>query len=494
MFTQFFQPSFFVAMVMLLAWLPGSSYAQAVPAPGSFESFMWAATGGTSSSSQILSFTKSGSPVLSPIVPQIDTDGGLPRVLAGGQLKNPAGNPFAVSAAGRISALQTAKAVGRVALGFTGFLGVGVALYDLFKELGYDAQRLPDGTLKVSKSDPSICSQAPCYHYRHFAGGTYLSYYPSLQASCSAAPGDMNAYSGAGATWIYDTAQLLPDGRCIVEAYVSWQSTNRTSNTLNPQSIAVSPRPNLQPSSSQEFIDAVAAKSGWPSSSAIARVLAEPAATTAAEKIPVESVTASGPATSPGVVKTTVTTLPDGSTVTTTETTDYKHAYSGPNVSTTTSTTTNVQTCTGAGACSTTSSTVRSEPAPTAPEPVPTCGMPGAPECAVKVSEAGMPTDLPVTKYQPSVDTTQAAKDSGLRRLASPADSSSLFTGWSAFFGTPALATCSPIVLPDYHGVSMGSLDPCPVVNGMREVMAYLWAAGGLFLCLGMIRQTVQLG
>lgn len=128
---------------------------------------------------------------------------------------------------------------------------------------------------------------------------------------------------------------------------------------------------------------------------------------------------------------------------------------------------------------------------PATPE---TCGLPGKPVCAVKVDETGTPADVAEAKFQPMADKVKTSKDSGLDRMKTSGDTSGMFTGWSAFFGTPAMVTCTPIALPQFKGVSMGSLDPCPVVDGMREVMAYLWAAGGLFLCLGMIRQTVQGG
>lgn len=465
----------FASLVLLLAWLPASSFAAGVAAGSAFDSFMWTATGGNS---QTVGFGSNGTPIATPAPPMIDTDGGLPRVTQSGTLKNPSGNPVPISAAGRISAANTAKAVGKVLAQNLWPVVVGAALYDLFKEMGYDAVRAPDGSVSVTKNDPSVCSVGPCYGWQ--VNG-YATVYTSQAAACA-----FVSTSGP-----YSWRNGIPqDGNpvgCWYDRY--WNNTlDVVRSGLNSLTrFGVSPSaPSSNPTSVQEFIDAVAAKSGWPSTSAISRVLADPAASQG-EKIKVEPMALTGPATSPG---TTTTTQNVTNNTTKTETVTHNHTYEGAKVNTTTVTTTTVVN-------NTTGETVEQSTkveAPTPAEPQITCGLPDTPICAVKVNEDDTPEVLPKTEYEPLADKVKTAQEEALERMKTPTDTSSMFSGWNAFFGTPAMAACSPIVLPAFQGQSMGSLDPCPVVSGMREVMAYLWAAGGLFLCLGMIRQTAQGG
>lgn len=457
------QSSFFVAVVMLLAWLPASSFAAGVSAPSAFDAFMWTATGGQN---QTVGFGTNGTPIATPAPPLIDTDSGLPRVTQSGTLTNPSGKPFTVSAAGRISAANTAKAVGKVILQNTWPIVVGAALYDLFKELGYDALRLPDGSLTVTKSSPIAdgCGSPP----------------PSVSWVFSPSPAGGCYGTYGGVVPVFDRV-VGSGGSCIVYFHCSdgahvGSQTSYAATGVNS--------PGVQ-SSVAEFTNAVAAKSGWPSTSAISRVLADPAASQG-EKIAVEPVTVTGPSTSEG--RQTVTKNTTNNT-TKTETVSHQHTYQGANVQTTTVTSTTVVN-------NIDNSVVNQETKTESPEVPKTesCGLPGRPVCAVKVDESGTPTDVAENKYQPKADAVKASQEAGLDHMKTPGDTSGMFSGWNTFFGTPAMVTCTPIALPAYKGTSMGSLDPCPVVDGMREVMAYLWAAGGLFLCLGMIRQTVQGG
>lgn len=463
------QNAIFCLAVLLLAWLPASSFAAGVSAPSAFDAFMWTATGGNS---QTVGFGSNGTPIATPAPPMIDTDGGLPRVTQSGTLKNPSGNPFAVSAAGRISAANTAKAVGKVIAQNTWPLAVGWALYDLFKEMGYDAVRNPDGSIDISRETQSGCSSG-CYEFQAYSVNTW---HKSNVAACQAAVGRI----------YYGSVITSASAGAHPSAYCTFQTAGGPGGySMSRRDVAPYPA-QVVPSTDQEFIDAVAAKSGWPSTSAISRVLADPAAGIG-EKIKVEPVTLTGPATSPGTQ--TVTQNVTNNT-TKTEAVTHNHTYEGAKVSTTTVTTTTVVNNTTGETVE--QSTKTEAPAPA--EPQITCGLPDTPVCAVKVNEDDTPEVLPKTEYEPLADKVKQSQEEGLERMKTPGDTSALFAGWNVFFSAPPFASCSPIVLPAFKGASMGSLDPCPVVDGMRQVMGYVWAVAGLFLCLGMVRQSVQGG
>ena len=108
------------------------------------------------------------------------------------------------------------------------------------------------------------------------------------------------------------------------------------------------------------------------------------------------------------------------------------------------------------------------------------CGAPGQPKCSIE--EGGTPKAYTgkdgLTEWKAAVDSNRAQiKDSG----------GGVFDGFAVFFSAPPVAACSPFSLPNDYG----SLDPCPVVDGVRGVMGYIWALGALFLCIGWIREAI---
>jgi hypothetical protein len=108
----------------------------------------------------------------------------------------------------------------------------------------------------------------------------------------------------------------------------------------------------------------------------------------------------------------------------------------------------------------------------------PGCGLPDSPPC--KIDETGTPT------YEP-VDVVGPAKTAELAKLETVKAAPNLFPGYATFFAAPAIASCSAFTLPR----DMGEINPCPVVDGVRSVMAYIWALTALFLCAGMIKRAV---
>lgn len=108
------------------------------------------------------------------------------------------------------------------------------------------------------------------------------------------------------------------------------------------------------------------------------------------------------------------------------------------------------------------------------------CGAPGQPKCGI--DESGTPKTYTgsdgLADWKAAVDSNRAQiKDSG----------GGVFDGFAIFFSAPPVASCSPFDLPNDYG----SLDPCPVVDGVRGVMGYIWALGALFLCIGWIREAI---
>lgn len=124
------------------------------------------------------------------------------------------------------------------------------------------------------------------------------------------------------------------------------------------------------------------------------------------------------------------------------------------------------------------------------------CGTPSLGPCLVsgevtvknpmKIDEGGMPADWSPDKFKSLADAYKAQGESQLGRIGG-ADDKGFFSGWSNFFAAPALVSCTPFVLPR----DMGTLDACPVVDGVRYIMSLLWSLGGLLLCIGMVRKVV---
>ena len=133
----------------------------------------------------------------------------------------------------------------------------------------------------------------------------------------------------------------------------------------------------------------------------------------------------------------------------------------------------------GGGAGGTAASNAGTKPTEDGKEQV-ACGAPGQPKCGI--DESGTPKDYTgkdgLAEWKAAVDSNRAQiKDSG----------GGVFDGFAVFFSAPPVASCSPFDLPNDYG----SLDPCPVVDGVRGVMGYIWALGALFLCIGWIREAI---
>ena len=334
-----------VAAAALL--LPFHLLAATVAAPSAFDKFMGLATGAGKTT---VTLASDGTPLAAPGVPTITTDGGLPKATATGSITNPAGNRVPVSAVGRVPAAEIGAATGRMlfrlGLKAAAVIGAGIVLYDFAKEINFILSRNPDGTVKVEKVDPDLCTVAPCFTYRHnytAYDGTQLTTgeQPSRQAACVAAAA-MGTIANSHSPFVRGYTQRNPrlvGNDCWTDSYDAKGSYVGTGSAGAATQTSVAPSPyTTLPSSQQEFIDAVAAKSGWPTSSKVGEMLEESAAQTGV-KVKTEPMTVTGPATSPGAQKVTQNTT---NNTTKTENTTYNHTYNGDTINTTTVTVTNI--------------------------------------------------------------------------------------------------------------------------------------------------------
>lgn len=253
----------------------------------------------------------------------VKTDGGLPKVEGGTTAKNPSGNPVAVKGFGRIPAAKVAVALGNLFGRVAGPIVVASALWNFCKELDFGCNRAGNsGTITITKFDPNVCTVAPCYQYNTSVLATF---YPSKSQACTA-----SAESRSNVRFLYKGT--VSGNVCHAEAtersdgsyagYADWPigQVSAPPVTDNPGT----------PSSLQELQDAIASKSGWPTSSTIGPLL-EQAIAQSPKAIEIGPISLSGPASTPGTQK--VTNLPNGNVKT--ETVTHNHTYEGNKITTT---------------------------------------------------------------------------------------------------------------------------------------------------------------
>lgn len=383
-------------------------------------------------------------------------------------------------------ALATSKAIGRFVLKVSTPLVVGVALYDLAKELGFDLDN-SSGSLRVSRVDPLACRpSAPCYKFRvpHIGHPYYLASewgasFPSWliavdghqridYANCRVNGSQPPVTGTCSQVWgNQDNGHVIgqPAGPDVSWGLIYVEVTAPVSGTGSPSTVS-----ELE-TAVQSHVQSV------PAGSALPRAVAD--AIASGESLPLpKPAEITGP--SSVTLPPEVVTNPDGSKVTTTP---QKNLSYGPDSVTVTDTSTKVFTDPAGNTTGTSTTTKPAE----VPE-VKTCGYPGGPPC--KIDEVGTPEVKPEDAYKASADAYKADVDAKRGAIGGTADKQ-FFTGWSMFFSAPPIAQCEAISLPDYNGASMGSINPCGTADAIRQVMAWLWALGGLWLCLGWVREVV---
>jgi hypothetical protein len=114
--------------------------------------------------------------------------------------------------------------------------------------------------------------------------------------------------------------------------------------------------------------------------------------------------------------------------------------------------------------------------------------------CAVKVDETGVPAAVATTfdTANSKMDETKGKAEEQLGKASGTSDKGFLETARGLFWAPP-VAACEAIQLPPQirSVASSVSIDPCGVVDGGRAIMGFVWAATGLFMCLGMIKRSI---
>ena len=108
----------------------------------------------------------------------------------------------------------------------------------------------------------------------------------------------------------------------------------------------------------------------------------------------------------------------------------------------------------------------------------------------MKVDETGTPTNSTAEPTTAIGDLQKAASDAADKFTQA---GNGIIDGWTDLFITPPIATCEAIPLPKILDAlpAPPDLNPCPVVDNVRAVMAYIWALTAIPFCLGMIKRVM---
>lgn len=278
------------ALGMMLSAIQGQA---AVVAPDSaFETFFSRVT---APGKQTISFGSNGTPVVSPGVPSVATAGGLVQVTRTGSLALPAGARLPITATAKVSNLAVASLV-KKALPLIPYLGTGVALYEFAKELSFTLRGISDG-LVVTKTDPLICTVAPCYSYTvstSMGGGPT---YASGSSACGYYVG--RNVPGQGYGWTALSSTFSAPNNCLINPSVS-PSYYQAYALLTLKTVVPAPSADV-PSSIESLADAIASSSGWPSGSSVSQAVVDAAQVTG-QQIPTDQPSITGPASVAGPV------------------------------------------------------------------------------------------------------------------------------------------------------------------------------------------------
>lgn len=425
---------FRAVLALALALAGGGAFAQVSASDSGFDRFYAQVTG---VGKQTISYGSGGQVVVSQGVPQISSSGGPVHVDRSVPLLNNSGGRLETNARIAIPPAVLGKIVRR-GLELVPLLGIGVALYDVAKEVGFDVSASPAG--------PVVTKPLPGFDGKEWRWEGDPTFRITKQAACDVLAGVLGEATKpiqSGGIWY-----------CI--------RSNNTGGLYRLYDRVAQTTPQPLPSTLSELEAAIASQSGWPSTSKISQAVADATALQPAPAIQaVPQVT--GPATSPGETKTKVN--PDGSTTTTTTT--HNHTYTGPTVNTTTTTVTS--TCNG-GSCNTTTET-ETPKLDEQPFSMP-CGVPGTPPCAVKVDETGVPdaTNVNADRLR-DLEEQNADWIEGLV-AANPFPD----INWAFELPTACGVIPTPAFAPAVDGI-----DVCQFQPMFHELMTVVWMLGGLF-------------
>lgn len=374
------------------------------------------------------------------------------------------GVDVAHTATGRLPPAQVAAAVARAAAKVITPISIGIAIYDLAKELGFNASNNPAGGIAVTQTPSGFDG------FEYF--GKHSVSYSTQAAACSSFNSTSNPDS---------------QGRFRTSTYTKGSTTSSCLATLVDQPAGevfysgeidivsrgspIAPPPPT-PVPVQNFIDAVAAKSGWPAASRVNDVVLDDPNP---ELQKPDQIVVSGPASSPGPKSTTVN---NTNNTTTTNNTTNNYNYEGDTLKTTVVTTSvTVDNSTGAV---TRNETTTATPPPPAPKPSITCGLPDTPAC--KLDETGTPTGKDAFQLPKSeLDTAKSSIETaigGAAQIPAPA--------WTFAFQLPT--GCAPYVT----GIKGVVLNVCQYQDTIHGLLSAIWAAATAFAMIGMVGRTIR--
>jgi hypothetical protein len=222
--------------------------------------------------------------------------------------------------------IPTARAVGDALGRAAAKLSVPLTLYALATELKFILSKNPDGSTTFAKESPASCTVAPCYEYRVYWNINYTSpWFPTVDGACTATRTWLNSVS-SGYTY------TLINGGANCQFYQNGYADKNPD--INSRTRSPDAQPTYLPSTQQEFADAIALKSGWPTSSALPSAVTD--ALKGGESIGSAVPTLTGPASVTGPTSTS--TSPSGTVTTSTV---HNITYNNNNVTYNTVTTTN---------------------------------------------------------------------------------------------------------------------------------------------------------
>jgi hypothetical protein len=395
-------------------------------------------------------------------------------IAAGGGVNIP------ISATATVSSPNIGRALGRFALKAGGALVVGVALYDLAKELGFLVDN-STGQLVVQQIET-----VGTFRYACFQGsgsgltsdggclGLYLEANRRFNPKCAASQGPYNTGTAVfqGVPYAFNSIATGDLSNCPLSPVISTRTM-------------ISTAPSTEPATLQELEDAIARQSTWPSSSSVGRALTD--AINSGEVVPLSAPTITGPLTVP--LAPVVVQNPDGSVTTTTR---EKVLTYGPDGTVSTSTRETTSTTSPTGVTSPGPVVTRpdepivitpdpaTQPAPE-PEPSITCGLPDTPACILDGS--GIPTAQSVP-----TDTLERAHDPIRDIVQDPSSVLPQLPTISWLFALPTY--CGPIEFGGAFDPYLSSIDVCRFQPMFHEIMSLVWALGGLFGAISMFMRS----
>jgi hypothetical protein len=241
-----------------------------------------------------------------------------------------AGKPLIVDVAAKFAKADILPALGRFAVKVNPYVNGGLALFMLAEELGFVSQSPANSVPQFfKKTEGPNCVSDVCYEYRYSGIDPWVG---KVATACSQIK-DLNGKA-------FTVKSSGGSNQPFCELSQDYWGNGNFSSTFLGISVRVVPPvifATLTPVPTQDFLDQIAAKSGWPTSSNLADITRD--LIYSGETIPASTPTVSGPASAPGPQ--TVTRNSDGTTTTINTTTNYTYEGNNINTSVTNNTTNN---------------------------------------------------------------------------------------------------------------------------------------------------------